>query len=59
LQIGIRADSWSGRLFKSRRAWEAVIEDWDGKISKEGIQEPVQLASQALLKHANELETTP
>jgi hypothetical protein len=45
--------------FKSRRAWEAVIEDWDGKISKEGIQEPVQLASQALLKHANELETTP
>ncbi len=40
-------------------SWEAIIEDWDGKIGKEGIQEAVQLASHALLKHANEFILEP
>ncbi len=35
-------------------AWEAIIEDWNGSITKEAIAEAVQLASQALLKHADE-----
>ena len=43
----------------SGMSWEAIIEDWDGKISKEGIQEAVQLASHALLKHANEFILEP
>jgi len=45
----------------SGMSWEAIIEDWDGKIAKDGIQEAVQLASHALLRHADEfiLETAP
>ena len=35
-------------------AWETIIEDWNDSITKEAISEAVQLASQALLKHANE-----
>ena len=42
-------------------AWEAIIEEWNGSITREAIAEAVQLASQALLKHADEfsLESTP
>ncbi len=38
----------------SGMAWEAIIEEWHGSIGKEAIAEAVQLASQALLKHADE-----
>jgi uncharacterized protein (DUF433 family) len=40
-------------------SWATIIEDWDGKIAKEAIQEAVQLASHALLKHANEFILSP
>jgi uncharacterized protein (DUF433 family) len=41
-------------------AWEAIIEEWNGSITAEAIAEAVQLASQALLKHADDfsLEST-
>ena len=35
-------------------AWETIIDEWNGSISKEAIREAVQLASQALLRHADE-----
>jgi len=35
-------------------AWEHIIEEWHGNISKEAISEAIQLAGQALLKHADE-----
>ena len=35
-------------------AWEAIIEEWNGKLSKDAIAEAVHLASQAFLKHADE-----
>ena len=35
-------------------AWETIIEEWSGSITKEAIAEAVQLAAQALLKHADE-----
>jgi uncharacterized protein (DUF433 family) len=35
-------------------AWETIIEEWNDSITKDAIGEAVQLASQALLKHANE-----
>ena len=35
--------------------WETIIEEWNNTITDEGIREAVQLASQALLKHADEL----
>jgi len=38
----------------SGMAWEAIIEEWNGNITKEAIAEAVQLATQALLKHADE-----
>jgi len=42
-------------------AWETIVEEWEGAITKEAIAEAVQLASQALLKHADEfvVESTP
>lgn len=42
-------------------AWEAIIEEWNGSITKEAIAEAVQLAARALLKHADEfiLESLP
>jgi uncharacterized protein (DUF433 family) len=38
----------------SGMAWEAIIEEWNGHITKDAIAEAVQLATQALLKHADE-----
>lgn len=35
-------------------AWESIIDEWNGSISAEAISEAIQLASQALLKHADE-----
>jgi len=43
----------------SGMAWESIIEDWNGSITKEAIKEAVQLASQALLKHADEFILRP
>ena len=43
----------------SGMSWEAILEDWDNKITKEGIQEAVQLASHALLKHVDEFVLEP
>lgn len=42
-------------------AWETIIEEWGGAITEEAIAEAVQLAAQALLKHAGEfvIESTP
>jgi uncharacterized protein (DUF433 family) len=44
----------------SGMAWKAIIEEWNGNITKEAIAEAIQLATQALLKHADEfvVETT-
>jgi len=33
-------------------AWETIIEEWNDSISREALHEAVQLASEALLKHA-------
>lgn len=35
-------------------AWETIIEEWNDSITNDAIGEAVQLASQALLRHANE-----
>jgi uncharacterized protein (DUF433 family) len=43
----------------SGMAWETIIEEWNDSITKEAIKEAVQLASQALLKHANEFILEP
>jgi uncharacterized protein (DUF433 family) len=37
----------------SGMAWEAILEAWNNRITKEAIQEAVQLASRALLEHAD------
>ena len=39
--------------------WETIIQDWNESITKEAISEAVQLASQALLKHADEFILQP
>jgi len=35
-------------------AWETIIEEWRGSISREAIAEAVRLSSQAFLDHAAE-----
>jgi hypothetical protein len=43
----------------SGMAWETIIEEWNGSIPKEAISEAVQLASRALLEHADEFILQP
>ncbi len=38
----------------SGMAWEMIVEEWNESVSFEAIKEAVQLASRALLKHADE-----
>jgi hypothetical protein len=35
-------------------AWETIVEEWNHSVTKDAIREAVQLASQALLRHADE-----
>lgn len=39
--------------------WEAIIEEWNGSITKEAIAEAVGLAGKAFLEHANEYLIEP
>ena len=36
-------------------AWEAIVEEWRGALTKEAIAEAVRLAREALVTHAPEL----
>jgi hypothetical protein len=38
---------------------KTIIEEWNDSITKEAIREAVRLASQALLKHADEFVLEP
>ena len=40
--------------FASGMAWEAIVEEWRGDITKEGIAEAVRLANQAFFDHSGE-----
>jgi len=42
-------------------AWETIIAEWNGHVTAEAIREAVQLAREALLRHASEfvLESVP
>lgn len=40
-------------------AWETIVEEWRGKISKEAIAEAVRLASQSFIEHADEYSSEP
>jgi len=40
-------------------AWEAIVEEWHGKITREAIAEAVRLAREVLLTHAEELAPEP
>ena len=33
-------------------AWETIIEEWRGSVTKEAIAEAIKLSSQAFLEHA-------
>ncbi len=39
----------------SGMAWESIIEEWRGAVSRESLAEAVQLARVSLLQHADEL----
>lgn len=43
----------------SGMAWEAIMEEWRGSVTKEAIAEAVRLAGQALLEHADEYAAEP
>ena len=40
-------------------AWETIIEEWNGNITRDAIREAVQLAREALLRHASEFVLEP
>ncbi len=40
-------------------AWETIIEEWNNSIIKDAIRETIQLASQALIKHADDFVLQP
>jgi uncharacterized protein (DUF433 family) len=35
-------------------AWETIVEEWRGRVSKDAIAEAVALSRQAFLEHADE-----
>jgi uncharacterized protein (DUF433 family) len=39
----------------SGMAWEAIVDEWRGAVSKQAIAESVRLAREALVTHASEL----
>lgn len=39
--------------------WQSIIEDWHGNISEDAIREAVDLASRALIKHADDFVLNP
>ncbi len=39
--------------------WQSIIEDWHGNISEDAIREAVDLASRALIKHADDFVLKP
>ncbi len=39
---------------ESGMAWEAIVEEWRGDVTKEGIAEAVRLAKQAFFDHSGE-----
>jgi uncharacterized protein (DUF433 family) len=40
-------------------AWETVIQEWHGSISREAIAEALQLATRALLDHVDDYALQP
>jgi uncharacterized protein (DUF433 family) len=40
-------------------AWETIVDEWNRSVTKDAIREAVQLASQALLRHADEFVVEP
>ena len=41
-------------MVASGMAWETIVEQWDGKVTKDAIAEAVQLANRSFLEHAHE-----
>ncbi|GAB4440776.1 MAG: hypothetical protein Fur0044_37260 [Anaerolineae bacterium] len=46
-------------MVASGMAWETIIEEWHGNITREAIAEAVSLASKALLDHVDEYALEP
>ena len=40
-------------------AWETIVEEWRGAVTKEAIAEAVRLANQAFIEHADEYGLEP
>jgi uncharacterized protein (DUF433 family) len=40
-------------------AWETIVEEWHGSITREAIAEAVQLAGRALIDHVDEYVLDP
>jgi len=42
------------RQVASGMAWESIVEEWDGSITKDAIAEAIRLAGKAFADHAEE-----
>jgi uncharacterized protein (DUF433 family) len=45
-------------LVASGLAWETIVQEWRGSISKEAIAEAVRLATEAFCENTRELQAT-
>jgi len=41
------------------KAWESIVQEWDGTITKDAITEAVYLASKSFVQHAHEHALEP
>jgi uncharacterized protein (DUF433 family) len=40
-------------------AWDSIVQEWRGSVTKEAIAEAVRLSSQAFLEHSDEYVVEP
>ncbi len=52
---GTRIMVWQAlEMVAEGKAWESIVEEWGGAITKEAITEAVCLASKSFVQHADE-----
>lgn len=44
------------RMLERDMSWDAICEEWDGKVSKEAIAEAIGLAGQVFIDHVGDYQ---
>ena len=58
--LGTRIMVWQVlEMVAAGMAWETIVEEWGGSVTKEAIAEAVQLATKSFAQHASEHALEP